>query len=85
VYIGDRGGWGQGGIGGGWGHIKCTIVKRSYRIHRVCNFVVVYYESINRDLKIKSIYECRCYERLQTKTTFVSTGEDLKKKLGKQR
>ena len=29
---------------------------------------VVYYESIKRELKIKSIYECRCYERLQTKT-----------------
>jgi len=28
----------------------------------------VYYESINRDLKIRSIYECRCDERLQTKT-----------------
>ncbi len=29
---------------------------------------VVYYESINRELKIKPIYECRCDERLQTKT-----------------
>ena len=29
---------------------------------------VVYYESIKRMLKIKCIYECRCYERLQTKT-----------------
>ena len=29
---------------------------------------VVYYESIKRNLKIKCIYECRCYERLQTKT-----------------
>ncbi len=28
----------------------------------------VYYESIKRKLKIKGIYECRCYERLQTKT-----------------
>jgi hypothetical protein len=30
--------------------------------------IVVYYESIKRELKIKSIYECRCDERLQTKT-----------------
>ena len=30
--------------------------------------VFVYYESIKRKLKIKCIYECRCYERLQTKT-----------------
>ena len=29
---------------------------------------VVYYESINRDLQIRPIYECRCDERLQTKT-----------------
>ena len=29
--------------------------------------IVVYYESIKRELKIKSIYECRCDERLQTK------------------
>ena len=28
----------------------------------------VYYESIKRKLKIKCIYECRCYERLQSKT-----------------
>ena len=30
--------------------------------------MVVYYESIKRELKIISIYECRCDERLQTKT-----------------
>ena len=29
--------------------------------------VVVYYESIKRELKIRRIYECRCDERLQTK------------------
>jgi hypothetical protein len=27
-----------------------------------------YYESIKRELKIRGIYECRCDERLQTKT-----------------
>ena len=30
--------------------------------------VLVYYESIKRELKIRGIYECRCDERLQTKT-----------------
>ena len=30
--------------------------------------IVVYYESIKREVKIRSIYECRCDERLQTKT-----------------
>ncbi len=29
---------------------------------------VVYYESIKRDLEIKPIHECRCDERIQTKT-----------------
>jgi hypothetical protein len=29
---------------------------------------VVYYESIKRELKIRDIYECRCDERLRTKT-----------------
>ena len=35
-----------------------------------CVFVkhVVYYESIKRELKIRPIYECRCDERLKTKT-----------------
>jgi hypothetical protein len=32
----------------------------------------VFYESIKRELKIKSIYECRCDERLQTKTREVT-------------
>ena len=30
-------------------------------------FVIVYYESIKRELKTKLIYECRCDERLKTK------------------
>jgi len=30
-------------------------------------YLVVYYESIKRELKIRPIYECRCDERLQTK------------------
>ena len=30
--------------------------------------LVVYYESINRELKTIPIYECRCDERLKTKT-----------------
>jgi hypothetical protein len=30
--------------------------------------IVVYYKSIKRELKKRCIYECRCDERLQTKT-----------------
>ncbi len=29
--------------------------------------MVVYYESIKRELQIRPIYECRCDERLKTK------------------
>jgi hypothetical protein len=29
---------------------------------------VVYYESINQEIKIKPIYECRCDEKLRTQT-----------------
>ena len=29
--------------------------------------LVVYYESLKRDLKTRPIYECRCDERLKTK------------------
>jgi hypothetical protein len=36
---------------------------------------IVYYESIKRELKIRGIYECRCDERLQTKTKEFTTGE----------
>ena len=37
---------------------------------------VVYYEAMKRKLKIKPIYECRCYGRLQTKrfTRLAHTG-----------
>ena len=42
-------------------------VMKDYKL-KLRNFFVVYYESINRQLQIKCIYECRCYERLQTKT-----------------
>jgi hypothetical protein len=38
----------------------------------------LYYESINRDLKTRPVYECRCDERLKTKaeesTRLVYTG-----------
>jgi hypothetical protein len=38
---------------------------------------VVYYESIKQELKIKSIYECRCDERLQSKTRKLRTSHTL--------
>ena len=34
----------------------------------VIQSIVVYYESIKREPKIRGIYECRCDERLQTKS-----------------
>jgi hypothetical protein len=30
-------------------------------------FIVVYYESMKRELKTRPMYECRCDERLKTK------------------
>jgi len=41
--------------------------ERKSSAGRTPNFFV-YYESIKRELKTRSIYECRCDERLQTKT-----------------
>jgi hypothetical protein len=69
VYTRERGGWGQGGSGGGWGHIKCTIVNRSCRIHRVCNFCEDERGSEGRGSKKNDTdkYEYRCDERLKTK------------------
>jgi hypothetical protein len=40
---------------------QCFIVQKQQ-----VGKLVVYYESINRELKIKPIYECRCDGRLQT-------------------
>jgi hypothetical protein len=48
--------------------IKRKIKKRLKYISFVGSKFVVYYESIKRELKMKLIYECRCDERLQTKT-----------------
>ncbi len=55
------------------------MIVRSVGVGRVmCSCVneFVYYESMNRKLKIKPIYECRCNGRLQTKrfTCLTHTG-----------
>ena len=42
------------------------LKRRNLHVSHTLGFV--YYESIKRKLKIKCIYECRCYERLQSKT-----------------
>ena len=54
----------------------CTYVSEERGTGKVRNtrgnspgvILVVYYESIKRELKIRPIYECRCDERLKTKT-----------------
>ena len=46
--------------------IASSIRDDSWKRSRL--IVVVYYESIKRELQIRPIYECRCDERLQTKT-----------------
>jgi hypothetical protein len=42
--------------------------KRNFRCGVRVDKIVVYYESIKREPKIRGIYQCRCDERLQTKT-----------------
>jgi hypothetical protein len=39
--------------------VSCVYVQLDFFVH---------YESIKREVKIKPVYECRCDERLQTKT-----------------
>jgi hypothetical protein len=41
---------------------------QDYQAHPTQSVIVVYYESIKRELKIKPTYECRCDGRLQTET-----------------
>ena len=44
-------------------------VMKDYKLElRNLHVFSVYYESIKREPKIRGIYECRCDERLQTKT-----------------
>jgi hypothetical protein len=47
---------------------KREIKKRLKYISVVGSKLIVYYESVKRELKMKLIYECRCDERLRTKT-----------------
>jgi hypothetical protein len=59
-------------------HVSCTTTTVECRTLRtfqssdvwcgVDNWIVVYCKSINREIKKRCIYECRCDERLQTKT-----------------
>ena len=49
-------------------HALSMLLRCTSRFCVIHGETVVYYESIKRELKIKSIYECRCDERLQTKT-----------------
>ncbi len=44
----------------------CLLVLQV--LYYILGVSLVYYESIKRDLEIKPIHECRCDERLQTKT-----------------
>ena len=44
------------------------LKRRNLRDSHTQKNYVVYYESIKRELKMRCIYECRCDERLQSKT-----------------
>jgi hypothetical protein len=47
---------------------KADIADMNNTPHVPLCFYFVYYESIKRESKIRGIYECRCDERLQTKS-----------------
>ncbi len=47
--------------------ITCFRRHEENEIDPIPPVIVVYYESINRELKVIPISECRCDERLQTK------------------
>jgi hypothetical protein len=46
-----------------------NLKLRNLRVsHTLSWYIYVYYESIKREPKIRGVYECRCDERLQTKS-----------------
>jgi hypothetical protein len=49
-------------------HLKIKTRLKNEKFASVKGECFVYYESIKREPKIRGIYECRCDERLQTKT-----------------
>jgi hypothetical protein len=51
----------------GYVEVQCPVTSVSPHWCLIV-VVVVYYESMKRDLKTRRIYECRCDERLKTKT-----------------
>jgi hypothetical protein len=44
--------------------VVCVRYQVRSGVRMLLTFIVVYYESIKRELKIRCIYECRCDERL---------------------
>ncbi len=44
------------------------LIDKSFCLLWINKSLFVYYESIKREPKIRGIYECRCDERLQTKS-----------------
>ncbi len=48
--------------------VKRREVEKMFVEYLIYTPEVVYYESIKRELKKRPVYECRCDERLKTKT-----------------
>ena len=53
-----------------------VLVVTQYEVVMV--FIFVYYQSIKGDLNRRLIYECRCDERLKSKTVFLFASESRK-------
>jgi hypothetical protein len=55
--------------------VKLQEVKVPHTLGGASYKQKVYYESIKREVKTRPIYECRCDERLKTKTESSVMGE----------
>ena len=58
----------------GWVPTRSSDSQKLKNFFLEKSVLVVYYESIKRELKTKLIYECRCDERLKTR---VEESDDL--------
>ena len=61
--------------GGGDTVLRSPVKTHGGVCHQVSQPMIVYYETIKREIQIRCMYECRCDERLQTKVSYRSMGD----------
>jgi hypothetical protein len=62
-------------------HVRIKDEESHHRCGLMCQ-LVVYYQSIKRELKTRPIYECRCDGRLKTKAEVLQPGRKKTEKMG---